>query len=186
MNHYDQAAHQNRRLKLVPFSQAHAGDVEAFASLWEVARYTANIPHPYPPGGALAFARDAEQDRNNGQGGLVFAIALEDRMPVVGLMDLTLDDDRRQAELGYALSPTVWGYGIASEAAKAMVDWGFTKLCLDAIVARALVNNPASCRVLQKTGFRRVGHGTCFMPQRGYTGLFEEYRLLRHEWSGCP
>lgn len=184
MDGFSISAVQTARLSLVPFAQEHAGDVERFARLWEVARYTANIPHPYPPGSAREFARDAEHDRRAGTGGLVFAIEFKGKADVVGLIELMLDDDRRQAELGYALSPAVWGQGIATEAAKAAVAWGFGTLDLDAIVSRALVVNPASCRVLAKVGFRRIGHGSYDMPQRGCDGLFEEYRLLRREWRG--
>ena len=182
MNRPVLTALKTRRLNLVPFTQAHAADVERYSGSWEVARYTANIPHPYPSGGALAFAHEVELDRRNGQGGLVFAISHKQEEKVVGLIDLNLTDDARSAEMGYALSPEVWGRGIASEAAKAVIEWGFKKANLDVIDARALVVNRASCRVLQKAGFRRVGHGSLWMPERRKTGLFEEYRLLRREW----
>ena len=174
---------KTRRLNLVPFTQDHAADVQRYSGHWEVARYTANIPYPYPADGALAFARDVEFDRRNGRGGLVFAISLKGEKQVVGLIDLNLTDDARSAEMGYALSPEIWGQGIACEAAKVVMDWGFGSAGLDAIVARALVVNRASCRVLQKAGFRRVGHGNLYMPERRKTGLFEEYRTLRREWQ---
>ncbi|MEM7121106.1 MAG: GNAT family N-acetyltransferase [Pseudomonadota bacterium] len=174
---------KTRRLNLVPFTTAHAADVQRYSGFWEVARYTAGIPHPYPPGGADAFARDVEFDRRNGQGGLVFAIMRMRETSVVGLIDLNLTDDARSAEMGYALSPQAWGQGIASEAAKAVIDWGFSSANLDAIYARALVVNRASCRVLQKAGLRRIGHGYLWMPERNKTGLFEDYRLLRREWQ---
>jgi RimJ/RimL family protein N-acetyltransferase len=170
------------RLTLMPFGQEHAREVEAFARLWEVARYTSNMPHPYPPGGAAEFAHQMEEERRNGTGGLVYAIAPKATLRAIGLMDLRLSEDRSEAELGYALSPAVWGRGIATEAARAVVGWGFSRLHLDAIVARALVANPASCRVLQKAGFLRIGNSRLFMPARGCHGLFEEYRLLRREW----
>lgn len=184
MNRVHMTALKTRRLNLVPFTQAHAADVERYSGFWDVARYTANIPHPYPPGDAMAFARNVEFDRRNGQGGLVFAIMRKRETSVVGLIDLNLTDDARTAEMGYALSPEVWGQGIASEAAKAVIDWGFNSANLDAIESRALVVNRASCRVLQKSGLRRVGHGNLYMPARNKTGLFEEYRLLRREWRG--
>lgn len=173
---------KTRRLNLVPFAQAHAADVQRYSGFWEVARYTSNIPHPYPSDGAVAFARAVEFDRRNGQGGLVFAISRKGQERVIGLIDLNLTDDARSAELGYALSPEVWGQGIACEAAKALIAWGFESVGLDAIVSRALVVNRASCRVLRKAGFRRIGHGSLYMPERRKTGLLEEYRLLRHEW----
>jgi len=175
---------ESGRLSLVPFTRDHARDVEDFARLWEVARYTSSIPHPYPPGGALDFAYQTEQERRNGSGGLVFAVSLRGSAGVAGLIDLRPTDDGTEAELGYAFSPRVWGKGVATEAAQAIVGWGFEALDLDVCVSRALVVNRASCRVLQKTGFRRIGNGILFMPARAHDGLFEEYRLPRREWPG--
>jgi RimJ/RimL family protein N-acetyltransferase len=172
------------RLTLAPFTRAHARDVENFARLWEVARHTSSIPHPYPQGGALDFAFDTEQERRNGSGGLVFAVSLKGDATTIGLIDVRPTDDEAEAELGYAFSPLVWGRGVASEAARAVVGWGFDGLDLTVVVSRALVINPASCRVLQKTGFRRIGNSTIFMPARDRDGLFEDYRLPRREWHG--
>ena len=185
MNRIVVNALKTRRLNLVPFTQDHVADVDSFSSLWEVARYTMGIPHPYPYGDALAFARDVEFDRRNGAGGLVFAVSLKGDSRIVGVIELDLADDARSAELGYAFSPDVWGRGLAVEAAGAVIGWGFERAHLDEVVASALVVNRASCRVLQKAGFRRVGHGTTYLPERRKTGIFEEYRLLRREWQGC-
>jgi RimJ/RimL family protein N-acetyltransferase len=172
------------RLTLAPFTRAHARDVEIFARLWEVARHTLAIPHPYPPGGALDFAYETEQERRNGRGGLIFAVSFKGEPATIGLIDIRPTDDGTEAELGYAFSPLVWGRGVATEAARALVGWGFDRLDLAVLVSCALVINPASCRVLQKTGFRRIGNHTIYMPQRGRDGLFEDYRLLRREWRG--
>jgi RimJ/RimL family protein N-acetyltransferase len=172
------------RLTLAPFARAHARDVEDFARLWVVARYTSAIPHPYPPGGALDYAYETERERRNGHGGLVFAASLKGSAKTIGLIDVRPTDDEAEAELGYAFSPSVWGRGVATEAARSVVEWGLSGLDLDVVVSRALVINPASCRVLRKTGFRRIGNSTIFMPARGRDGLFEDYRLLRSEWRG--
>ena len=184
MNRIAMNALKTRRLNLVPFTQDHAADVDSFSSLWEVARYTMGIPHPYPHGDVVAFAREVEFDRRNGAGGLVFATSLKGDNRIVGVIELDLAGDARSAELGYAFSPIVWGCGLAVEAAEAVMGWGFESARLDAVVARALVVNRASCRVLQKAGFRRVGHGSMYMPERRKTGTFEDYRLLRREWQG--
>lgn len=174
---------KTRRLDLVPFTQDHARDVDTFSGLWEVARYTTGIPHPYPPGDALAFAYDVELDRRNDVGAFVFAIALKGQQRIVGVVEVDLTDDNHSAELGLAFSPDVWRRGLATEAAMAVINWAFTGIGVDEVVASALVENRASCRVLQKAGLRRIGNSAGYMPARSMTGLFEDYRLLRREWQ---
>jgi len=60
-------------------------------------------------------------------------------------------------EIGYRYVPEVWGQGIASEAARAVLEHGFRALALDPIVAVAHPDNRASQRVLQKIGLRPSG-----------------------------
>ena len=173
---------ETRRLSLVPFTQEHAQDVDRFSGLWEVARFTSGIPHPYPAGEALAFAYDVELDRRNGVGAIVFAIARKGRQRIIGVVEVDLTDDNRSAELGFVFSPDVWSCGLATEAAVAVISWAFTGVGVDEVVASALVENRASCRVLQKAGLRRIGNSTDYMPARCRVGLFEDYRLLSREW----
>ncbi len=63
------------------------------------------------------------------------------------------------AELGYWLAPVARGRGLIVEAARAVVDWGFSPdgLGLERIEWRAVVENPASHRVAQRLGFRYEG-----------------------------
>jgi [ribosomal protein S5]-alanine N-acetyltransferase len=60
-------------------------------------------------------------------------------------------------EIGYRYVPAAWGQGIASEAARAVLDHGFRTLALDPIVAVTHPDNLASQRVLQKIGLRPSG-----------------------------
>jgi [ribosomal protein S5]-alanine N-acetyltransferase len=50
------------------------------------------------------------------------------------------------------LAQTYWGRGIATQAAKAAVAYGFNFAHLDKIIAMTLPNNFASRRVIGKTG----------------------------------
>ena len=59
----------------------------------------------------------------------------------------------------YAFARHAWGRGIATEAAGAVVQHGFDA-GLTRIVACALAENPASVRVLEKVGMRRVREET--------------------------
>jgi RimJ/RimL family protein N-acetyltransferase len=60
-------------------------------------------------------------------------------------------------EIGYRYVRAAWGQGIASEAARAVLDHGFRALALDPIVAVAHPDNRASQRVLEKIGLRAAG-----------------------------
>ncbi len=163
------------RLILEPLALAHARSLTRFARLWEVARFTANIPHPYPPGCADNFAKQSVEQRRSG-GGWVFAVHYEE--DVIGVVDITLSPDRRNGELGYAFAPWAWGHGFATEAARALINFGFGTLRLDVIEAFAMVENPASCRVLAKAGMRRIGEQMLPAPARGNDILCEAYRIF--------
>jgi [ribosomal protein S5]-alanine N-acetyltransferase len=86
------------------------------------------------------------------------------------------------AELGYELDPEWWGRGLATEAARAMVAFGFADLGLQRISAECLVDNTASARVLERLGLRQVrrlpGHRQ--FKGRLWDGL--EYSLTAEEW----
>lgn len=60
-------------------------------------------------------------------------------------------------EIGYRYVRAAWGRGVATEAARAVLDYGFRVLELDPIVAVAHPDNAASQRVLEKIGLRRAG-----------------------------
>ncbi len=62
-----------------------------------------------------------------------------------------------EVELGYDLHPSVWGRGLASEAATAVMLHAFTTFELDCVMAVVKPKNVASQRVLVKAGLGRVG-----------------------------
>jgi ribosomal-protein-alanine N-acetyltransferase len=57
-------------------------------------------------------------------------------------------------EVGWSVVPERWGEGIATEAARASLGWGFDRAGLDAIVSFAMVENMASLRVMRKLAMR--------------------------------
>ncbi len=61
-----------------------------------------------------------------------------------------------EADVGYALLPQAQGQGYASEALRAICDYGFTTLGIHAINAWVLGDNLGSSRLLEKHGFVRI------------------------------
>jgi RimJ/RimL family protein N-acetyltransferase len=92
-------------------------------------------------------------------------------------------DNDWEADIGYELAPDCWGQGFATEAARAMVDFGFRELGLHRISSWCITDNTASARVLERLGFRQEGrlrHNEYFNHQWWDTLL---YALLVDEWK---
>jgi RimJ/RimL family protein N-acetyltransferase len=62
------------------------------------------------------------------------------------------------ADLGYCLNKHYWNMGYATEAAKALVEYGFSVMKLHRIHATCRPANVGSARVLQKAGMQLEGH----------------------------
>ena len=68
---------------------------------------------------------------------------------------IPLDAVGPEIEIGWRLRPTVWGLGYASEAAGAVLRYGFETVDLDEIVAEIDPANLASIRLAERIGMRR-------------------------------
>ena len=89
----------------------------------------------------------------------------------------------REGEIGYHLHPAYWGQGYATEAARALVGFGFEHLKLHRIVADCLAENPASARVMQKAGMQQEAH---FRQNQWMAGRWQDtlaYAILASEWQ---
>jgi RimJ/RimL family protein N-acetyltransferase len=62
-----------------------------------------------------------------------------------------------EIELSYDLHPDLWGRGIATEAARAVVGLAFGELAIDRVVAVVKPSHTASRRVLEKAGLLHAG-----------------------------
>lgn len=83
--------------------------------------------------------------------------------------------EERIFELGFHLKPPYWGYGLAEEAGRAVVDYAFDRLQVKGLFAGHHPANEASRRVLIKLGFQFTGE-ELYPP----TGLMHaSYLLMR-------
>jgi ribosomal-protein-alanine N-acetyltransferase len=95
----------------------------------------------------------------DGDGVGAFRLEERDTGAFVGRCGLRPEEGSGDTEIAYALVRHAWGQGLATEAATAVVQHGFDA-GLTRIVACALAENPASLRVLEKVGMRRVREET--------------------------
>lgn len=83
-----------------------------------------------------------------------FAVDLKETQEFIGFCGLKYLPEYNEVDLGYRFRRTLWGKGIATEAGRACIDFGFTELALDSIIAMVLPENKASVRVMEKLGFK--------------------------------
>ena len=147
------------RLVLRPFTPEDATLLARLAGKHRVADTTASIPHPYSPEQALADIQKFNHEFQTGVGAY-FAIALREApQALIGCVLLKLIDRKNeQAELGYWIDEEETGKGYATEAARAVLDYGFKALNLHRISACHMTRNPASGRVLARVGMQQEGH----------------------------
>ncbi len=81
-----------------------------------------------------------------------WAVLLKGHDALIGFCGYRFFHEPPELQLLYGLAPAYWGQGLAAEAARAMIRYGFEALSFDEIIASADAPNEASFRVMEKTG----------------------------------
>ena len=81
-----------------------------------------------------------------------WAVIFQETGELIGYCGVSLEqiDDVDEWEIGYRLTPSFWGMGLATEAATAAIQYGFERLNLSYIMGVVERKNTASVKVLQK------------------------------------
>jgi ribosomal-protein-alanine N-acetyltransferase len=169
----NQPSLQTDRLLLRPFCSQDVAPLVHLAGDRQVAATTLRIPYPYREQDAIDFVSSCQPDFELGFGAR-FAITIRDEL--CGAVGLHVERTHNHAELGYWIGVPYWGRGYATEAAAAVIRYGFDTLDLHRIQASVLAGNPASARVLLKVGMRLEG------SLRDHVCKWEKFYDL--EWYG--
>lgn len=87
-----------------------------------------------------------------------------------------------QGEVGYIFDPTYAGKGFATEATRAIIEYGFSHLGLHRIFARLDTSNSGSIGVVERLKLRREAH---FIDNDRFNGVWGSefvYAILHNEW----
>lgn len=95
----------------------------------------------------------------------------------IGQCGLRFLADTPQLELTYAIARRYWGQGLATEAAKASLHYGFEQLDVEQIFALAAPNNSISQRVMQKLGMTYQGRRCFYLTEAVY------YAISKKAWQ---
>ncbi len=101
--------------------------------------------------------------------GLGFWIAEEKpKHNFVGVFALIYIPKTVEVEVGYRLHKSAWGHGLATEGARALVQYGFDTVGLDRIVGLTHAENDPSKHVLMKAGLQPRGTGRYYDKELCY------------------
>lgn len=113
------------------------------------------------------------------------AVTLKAQKQLIGACRIsTIDTDKKAGSIGYCFTKQFWVQGYATEAALAVITFGFQKLGLHRIFANCHPANIASARVLQKIGMQQEGY---LREHHWIKGEWQDsllYAILEHEWRG--
>jgi len=170
------------RLVLRALRDDDAAAVAAGAGDRRVARFLVQVPSPYPIALARRWVHGRIEWWELGRG-VTLAIALRAAPDaLLGTVSLRRFARDRRAELGYWLAAYAWGHGYATEATRALVDFGFRECGLARIYAQVLAGNAGSMRVLDKLGMVSEGVKRQHVRKGRRSCDVALYGLLRDEW----
>ena len=130
----------------------------------------------------MFVASQAEEPRRKWQ----LAVMRRSNGRLIGNCGIRVNNaELREANIGYELDPRDWGNGYATEAATAIVRFGFDELHLRRIWAECVADNSGSINVLEKLAMRREAH---FRDHQYYKDRWWDtliYAILNHEWRAA-
>lgn len=94
---------------------------------------------------------------------------------VIGSIGLFNVEKSGQCELGYSIGSAWWGYGYATEAAAAVLEFAFQKMQVHRVYASHHIENLASGKVLEKIGMHY--EGTMGDAQKNQDGTNSDLKL---------
>ena len=159
--------------------------VHAYVSDPEVVRYLM-FPPQSEDGTRQYVARMIGYAQQQPRTHFYLAIVRRQEGDVIGNINLACSGgelgEAQQGSFSYQLRRDAWGQGFATEAMRAMLEFGFQTLRLHRISDFADPANHASMRVMEKLGMRREGH----LVQNYYTKKRWRdavvYAILAEEW----
>jgi len=86
-----------------------------------------------------------------------FAVELKKDGSVIGIVSLLDRDELEDVDIGFAFLPAHWRRGFALEASRAVMEYAFSELGLDRIIAVTQTDNIASIKTLEKMGLGHEG-----------------------------
>lgn len=102
-----------------------------------------------------------------------FAVVLRDTSELIGGCGIHIDQSN--GEIGYCFNPDYMGKGYATEAARALLKFGFNDIGLHRIFAKCRPQNVRSANLMKRLGMKQEGH---LREHLSYKGKFHDSLLF--------
>jgi len=174
---------ETERLQLVRHSLDHAEDMYQLRTDTEVMKYL----DVHPPKSISDIENKIKENISDfdNKKGINWILKLKESPEAIGYMGLwRIDKKNNRGEVGYALKQEYWNKGIATEAGKCIINFGFDILKLHTIMANTNPLNSASQSLLTKLGFIKEAH---FRQDYYFDGQYLDsaiYGLIKEDWKG--
>lgn len=144
------------RLLLREFTLLDAAAVFAYSTKPEAYQFADHPPHASIHDSEEMIQRFIEWQFNTPRRNLVLGIALKNvpRQLIGDIALTTTDEVHKEAELGFMLDPAYWGQGYGTEAAAALINYGFVRVGWQRIAAACHQDNTASQQLLRRVGLQ--------------------------------
>ena len=161
-------------------------DWQPMADYWSDPRYQRYYPEMVSPESIVRdlvsrfLAAQDEEPRRMGQ----LAIERKDDGRMIGNCGVRVNaPEHREGNIGYELNPDEWGQGFGTEAARAILRFGFEDLGLHRIWAEVNAENAGSIHILTKLGMQFEARFREHQWFRGQWWDTEIYAILDREWT---
>jgi RimJ/RimL family protein N-acetyltransferase len=151
---------RTERLLIRPFREQDAAELHDVLGSPEVMRWTPSAPSKDVAETAQRLARAIAFTERQPPGLGLWALELRESGVLLGQVGLfPIEGKGPDVEVAYELAPRAWARGYATEAARALIAYGFGELGLGRIVALILADNERSRNVATKCGLTLDGPG---------------------------
>ena len=145
---------------------------------------TANIPYPYKEADAEFLIHEVVDKGFENETDFVFAIRNKENGLIMGLIGIHhWDKANQKAEIGYWLGKEFWNKGYVTEAMTEVLAFGFKVLNLNKMFANFFPHNPASGRVMEKSGMRQEAVLKQEIYKNGKFLDFVRYSILKEDFK---
>lgn len=142
---------KTKRLTLREFELSDANSLYELNSDPEVIKYTGDPPFKNIED-AKEFILNYSHYKKYGFGR--WAVILNSTNEFIGWCGIKYTEEKDEHDLGFRFFRKYWGEGYASESAAACVDYAYNLLNINKLYGRAMKDNIASIRVLEKIGMK--------------------------------
>lgn len=167
---------ESNRLQIRKFIQEDVNAVHTYTSSPLVMKYI-------PEGVMTLEETNNFVLENRGDGAEKYAVILKEDHQLIGHIAFFKYFGDHTYEIGWVFNPDYYNRGFATEAARTILNYGFSELKLHRIIATCQPENIPSHRIMEKIGMRREGHLKKCIPHGNEWWDVYYYAILAEEWT---